>query len=136
MIENIQEIRILYSDTDAYGVVWHGAYVKWFEAGRVYFMEQLGFDIKKLEADNVLFPVVDLNIRYKSSAKLNENIVIKTSIEELKPMSIKFLHKVFNKETNELRIIANSKIVAINAQSGKLYREMPANIYSQLLTCI
>ena len=69
-MEYSQEIRILYSDTDSYGVVWHGAYTKWFEAARVGFVEQLGLELENLENKGILFPVVEMNIRYKSSAKI------------------------------------------------------------------
>ena len=71
-MEYTQEIRVLYSDTDSYGVVWHGAYTKWFEAARVGFVEELGLPLEELESNNILFPVVEMNIRYKSSAKMNE----------------------------------------------------------------
>ena len=79
-MEYIQEIRVLYSDTDSYGVVWHGSYTKWFEAARVGVVEQLGLELETLESRNILFPVVEMNIRYKSSAKMNERIIIKTHI--------------------------------------------------------
>ena len=64
-MEYIQEIRVLYSDTDSYGVVWHGAYTKWFEAARVELVEMLGLDLETLEKNKILFPVVEMNIRYK-----------------------------------------------------------------------
>ena len=98
-MEYIQEIRVLYSDTDAYGVVWHGSYTKWFEAARVGLVEQIGLPLEKLESENILFPVVEMNIRYKSSAKMNERIIIKTNVQELKPLSVTFEHKVYEKET-------------------------------------
>ncbi|MDD3236867.1 MAG: acyl-CoA thioesterase [Candidatus Gastranaerophilales bacterium] len=123
------EVRILYSDTDAYGVVWHGAYTKWFEAGRVELSEKLGLPLEDLEKQGVTFPVVELNIRYKSSAMFNEKIIIETSIEEVKNTTVKFKHIVKEKETQKLRTIATSTIVAVDKQ-GKLYRKLPENIYS------
>ena len=129
-MEYTQEIRILYSDTDAYGVVWHGAYTKWFEAARVEFVEQLGLPLEELENNSILFPVVEMNIRYKSSAKMNERIIIKTKVHELKPLSVKFEHKVYEKETNTLRVIAYTTIVVTNAKTGKMYKRIPEYIYN------
>jgi acyl-CoA thioester hydrolase len=94
-VEYTQEIRILYSDTDSYGVVWHGAYTKWFEAARVGLVEELGLPLAELEENGTVFPVVEMNIRYKSSARMNERIVIKTNITEVKPLSVTFEHKVY-----------------------------------------
>ena len=28
------EVRVYYADTDAYQVVWHGAYLRWMEAAQ------------------------------------------------------------------------------------------------------
>ena len=130
-MEYTQEIRVLYSDTDSYGVVWHGAYTKWFEAARVGFVEELGFELETLESNNILFPVVEMNIRYKSSAKMNERIVIKTKISELKPTSITFEHNVYKKDTDILRVTAHSTSVVINSETGKLYRRIPSDLYEK-----
>ncbi len=123
------EVRVLYSDTDAYGVVWHGAYVKWLEKGRVEISEKLGLPLEELERQGVTFPVVELNIRYKSSALFNERILIETSIQEVKQTTITFSHKVTEKETGKVRILASSTIVAIDTE-GKLYKRLPENIYN------
>ncbi len=128
-MKHTNEVRILYSDTDAYGVVWHGAYIKWFEAARVELSEMLGLPLEEMEKQGVTFPVVDLNIRYKSSAWFNERIIIETSIEELKNTSVKFKHIVKDKKTEKVRVIASSTIVAIDKE-GKLYRRLPDNIYN------
>lgn len=131
-MEHVQNIRVLYSDTDAYGVIWHGAYVKWFEAARVEYLEELGFQIEFFEKNNIAFPVVDMDIRYKSSGFLYEYIDIKTTIKELKPMYISFEHKVYEKETQTLRVIAHTSVVTIDTKTGKMLRKMPAELYSKL----
>ena len=127
-MEFIQEIRVLYSDTDSYGVVWHGAYTKWFEAARVGLVEQLGLELEALENSGIVFPVVEMNIRYKSSAKMNERIIIKTNISEVKPLSVTFEHKVYEKNTNTLRVIAHTTIVVIDTKTGKMFRKMPEDM--------
>ena len=130
-MEFLQEIRVLYSDTDSYGVVWHGAYTKWFEAARVGLVEQLGLELEELENSGIVFPVVEMNIRYKSSAKMNERIIIKTNISEVKPLSVKFEHKVYEKNTNTLRVIAHTTIVVIDTKTGKMLRRMPEDMYEK-----
>lgn len=135
-MEYTQEIRILYSDTDSYGVVWHGAYTKWFEAARVGLVEELGLPLAELEENGTVFPVVEMNIRYKSSARMNERIVIKTNITEVKPLSVTFEHKVYEKNTNTLRVIAHTTIVVIDAKTGKMYRRMPEELYSKFINCV
>lgn len=85
------EIRVYYADTDAYGVVWHGAYLRWLEAGRIeYSNKVLKLDLKQMQEDGCLLPVVELNIKYKISAKLDENLILETKIQELRPSAIVF----------------------------------------------
>ena len=133
-MEYIQKIRVLYSDTDSYGVVWHGAYTKWFEAARVGLVEKLGLELESLENSGIVFPVVEMNIRYKSSAKMNERIIIKTQISELKQLSVTFEHKVFEEKTNTLRVIAHTTIVVIDTKTGKMLRKMPEDMYNKFLS--
>ena len=73
---HILKNKVYYSDTDAYGVVWHGSYLRWLEAGRVEWCEMLGHNLIDLENQNIVLPVTNLNVRYKASAKLNDNIII------------------------------------------------------------
>ncbi len=134
-MEHIQEIRVLYSDTDSYGVVWHGAYTKWFEAARVEYCEKIGLDIAELESQNIVFPVVELNIRYKSSALMNERIVIKTIISELTPLRVTFEHKVYKKDTDILRVVAHSTIVSVNGKEKKMMK-LPENLYKAFANSI
>ena len=52
-MEHAFKQKVFYSDTDAYGVVWHGSYLRWLEMGRVYLCEKAGLFLKELE--NVQF---------------------------------------------------------------------------------
>ncbi|MCD7879756.1 MAG: acyl-CoA thioesterase [Candidatus Gastranaerophilales bacterium] len=133
-MEYIQEIRVLYSDTDSYGVVWHGAYTKWFEQARVELVEKLGLDLDTLEKNKILFPVVQMDIRYKSSAKMNERILIKTVITEIKPVSVTFEHIVSEKATGKIRVIAHTTIVVIDSETGKMFRKMPDELYNKFIS--
>ena len=76
------EQKVYFSDTDAYGVVWHGAYLRWMEMGRVDYCQSVGYSLTELEARDILLPVSSINIKYKSSAKLEDTVIIETEISE------------------------------------------------------
>ena len=118
------EQKVYYSDTDAYGVVWHGAYLRWLEMGRVMWCEMTGHNLIDLKNQDIVLPVVGLNIRYKSSAKLNDEIIIETSIEKCSNLSVTFKQFIKSKETGKIFTEASVEVVAINNE-GKLYRRMP-----------
>ena len=124
-MKNIIEQRVFYADTDAYRVVWHGAYLRWLERGRVELCEMLGHDLKNLEEQDILLPVTNLNIKYKMSARLNDVVVIETEITKFNGLSATFKQYIRLKSTGKLLIEADVDIVAISHSTGKLYRRMP-----------
>lgn len=122
--KHIFEQKVYYSDTDAYGVVWHGSYLRWLEMGRVELCEMMGHNLIELQAQNIALPVVNINVRYKSSAKLNDEMIIETSIQKFNSLTVSFEQKIINKSTGKSFIEANVDVVAID-NNGKLYRKMP-----------
>lgn len=125
-MKHIFETKVYYSDTDAYGVVWHGAYLRWLEAGRVELCEQFGHNLQELTRQDILLPVVNLNIKYKMSAKLNDVVIIETEISKFNGLSVTFKQSVKSKDTGKIFINAEVEVVAISNETGKLYRKMPA----------
>ena len=123
-------VKIYHSDTDCYNVVWHGAYAKWLEAGRVEFSEKIGIKFLELEKMKILMPVVELNIRYKHPARLFDELEIKTTLKELKKTSVTFWHEIKNINTGMVILIATSTIVTTD-NDGKLFRAMPDYLYKK-----
>ena len=123
-MKHIFEQKVFYSDTDAYGVVWHGAYLRWLEMGRVELCEKMGYNLIELSKQDITLPVVNLNVRYKSSAKLNDEMIIETAIQKFNSLSVTFGQKILNKLTGKVFVEALVDIVAID-NNGKLYRKMP-----------
>jgi acyl-CoA thioester hydrolase len=124
MMKHIFEQKVFYSDTDAYGVVWHGAYLRWLEMGRVELCDMMHLNINELKNQDILLPVVNLNVKYKASAKLEDWLIVETEISEFKGFTVTFKQTIKSKETGKIFIEADVVVVAIN-NAGKLYRKMP-----------
>ena len=136
-MKNIIEQKVYYADTDAYRVVWHGAYLRWMEMGRVNLCEQYGLDLITLEEQDILMPVTNMNVRYKSSAKLNDTVIVETWISKVSPLTVTFAQKIYSKETEKIFIQAEFEVVATQ-KSGKLYRRLPeilTNAFTKDLVC-
>ena len=124
------EERVYYADTDAYGVVWHGTYLRWLEAGRSIFCEKAGCPLNKLaEEQDIIFPVVNINISYKSPAKLYDEIIVETEVKELSKLAVVFSQRIKDKKTDKLHIEATVKAVAIHNSTGELFRRFPDDVY-------
>lgn len=130
-MKHIYETKVYYADTDAYGVVWHGSYLRWLEKGRVELCDMLGLDLIEMKKADVLLPVTNMNVRYKASARLNDDIIIETWLKDFNGLSVIFKQTIRAKETNRLFIEATFDVVAIN-EAGKLYRKMPEDVAFKL----
>ncbi len=119
--------KVYYSDTDAYGVVWHGSYLRWLEMGRVMLCERAGATLKELENDDIVMPVSEMKVKYKNSARLEDEITIETQISDYGKFYLTFSQRIFDEKTNKTYIEATFKVVAIH-KDGKLYRSLPDQV--------
>ena len=119
--------KVYYSDTDAYGVVWHGRYLRWLEMGRVMLCEQAGYKLSQLEENDIVLPVAEINIKYKNSAKLEDEIVVETCVVDQGRFYVTFQQIIKDEKSDKVYIEATVKVVAVN-KSGKLYRSLPEQV--------
>ena len=130
-MKHIFETKVYYADTDAYGDVWHGTNLRWMEKGRVDLCDMLGLDLVAMKNNDVLLPVANMNVRYKASARLDDDIIIETWIEKFNSLSVTFGQLIKSKKDEKIYIKAEFDVVAIN-EAGKLYRRMPEVVTSAL----
>lgn len=124
------DTKVYFSDTDNYGVVWHGAYLRWMEMGRVEFCKNMtGLTLKELEEKDILLPVSSINIKYKASAKLEDIVTVETEVCDYNGFTATFKQTVKSKESGRIFITADVVIVAVHTDT-KLYRRMPEPLAS------
>ena len=123
-----KEVKVYYHDTDSYGIVWHGNYLKWYEQARCDLCDKLGFPLDKLaDKDGIIFPIININLRYKSAAQLYNNLIIETCIKEFSKAKIIFEQIIKDKDKGTIYNIAEITAVATNLK-GKLIRHLPENL--------
>jgi acyl-CoA thioester hydrolase len=108
-------IRVRYAETDQMGVVYYGNYFTWFEVGRVELCRQLGFEYKRMEAEDDSYIVVaEASCRYKRPARFDDLLTIRTRVVETQRRTIRFGYEILNDSeviaTGEtLHVICDSK---------------------------
>ena len=123
-MKHIFEQTVYYGDTDAYGVAWHGSYLRWMEQARVEFCRAIGIDLVEMKKQDVMIPVTNLNIRYKASALLDDKIIVETEITEMTQLVVQFTQIIKHKETGKVFTIGKIEVVAVNGE-GRIYRRVP-----------
>ena len=90
-------MRVRYAETDQMNIVYYGNYAQYFDVGRVESIRQLGYTYKDMEAEGVIMPVVELNIRYLRPATYDDLLTVKTIVREMPhDHKIEFFQEVYN----------------------------------------
>jgi acyl-CoA thioester hydrolase len=76
-------IRVYWEDTDAGGIVFYANYLKFFERSRTEWLRAKGISQQHLR-DTVggMFVVSDAQVRFLKSAKLDDELLVTTSLQE------------------------------------------------------
>ena len=61
------------------GIVYHAHYVDWFEYARTEALREIGLPYKEISASGVSLPVVDLAIKFHTSARYDDEVIIETT---------------------------------------------------------
>jgi acyl-CoA thioester hydrolase len=75
-------VRVYYEDTDFSGVVYHGAYVRFFERGRTDFLRLAGVSHSALlaGADPLALTVTRLAIAFRRAARIDDALLVRTRL--------------------------------------------------------
>jgi acyl-CoA thioester hydrolase len=85
---------VRYAETDAAGGVYHGAYLTYFEVGRVEALRDLGVPVGVFEARGILMPVVEARVRYLRPAHLDDLLDVSVLLDRVGPASFSFDYEV------------------------------------------
>jgi len=119
-LEDKLDIDVRYSETDQMSFVYHGNYVKYFEMGRISWLNKLGFSYKKMEDDGILLPVVDLKINFKQSAKFDDKLTLITKLVKLPSYMIEFNYEIF--KDGNIITMGYTKLIFLNSLTNKPMR--------------
>jgi len=113
------EVKVRFGEVDSMGIVWHGNYVKYIEEGRESFGHKYGISYLDIYANNVMAPVVNMNIDFKKQVHYGDILIVETEYVDQEAAKIVFRFHIFRKSDNELVATAESTQVFID-----LNREM------------
>ena len=123
-------IRVRYAETDQMGVVYHANYLVWFEIGRVEFIRQMGLDYRLMEEEeNAMIAVVEATARYKSPARYDDELIVRTTLAGVRGPVVRFRYAIVRVEDDLLLCEGETVHLVVGRDMKK--REMPPR-YAQL----
>lgn len=88
-------VRVFFEDTDLSGLVYHANYLRYMERARSDMLAVAGIDQRRVwEAGEGVYVVADLSISYRRSARLDDELVIVTTLRKLAAASVTIHQRV------------------------------------------
>ena len=88
--------RVRYGETDQMGYVHHSVHLLYFEEGRTGLMRELGCSYAELERRGRLLPVVEADLRFRTPARFDEELVTETRVAEVTGVRVRFEYRVLH----------------------------------------
>lgn len=88
-------LSVYFEDTDAYGIVYYANYLKFMERARSDFVRAVGVDqAAELRASGSAYAVVEVDIRYKKPARLGDDLLVVSTVEQVRASSVDIHQRV------------------------------------------
>lgn len=123
-------VRVYWEDTDAGGVVYHAAYLRFIERARSEWLRARGVEQQRLRKEHgVLFVVADMQVKFLAPARLDDELRADITAFTRRSASMRFAQCILRPADGALIIEADVRAACIDAASYK-----PRRIPDSLLT--
>ena len=105
-------VRVYYEDTDFSGIVYHAAYLHFFERARTEFLRSIGVHHSELIREGVAFAVRSMTIEFDAAARIDDLLDVETRVDTLTPARLQLDQRIVRGDAVITR--ATVLVVAIN----------------------
>ena len=82
-------LRVYFEDTDVAGIVYYANYLRFMERARSDMLRAVGIDQRSvMERGEGVYAVAEVTIRYRGSAKLDEDLVVVSEVLEVRAAAV------------------------------------------------
>ena len=108
-------VRVYIEDTDAGGIVYYVNYLKFMERSRTEFLRTLGYHKAAILDGGLLLVVHAANVNYRRSARLDDELQVKTTVANLARTYVEFNQIVMR--ADELLCEGMVRIACVNSDT-------------------
>jgi acyl-CoA thioester hydrolase len=102
-------LRVYFEDTDVAGIVYYANYLRFMERARSDLLRALGVDQRAtLERGEGVYAVADVTIKYRSPARLADDLLIVTELEQIRAASVLIHQQVMRGD----EVLADARVTA------------------------
>ena len=130
MPDSSSTVRVRYAETDKMGVAYHANYFVWFEVARCDLLRSLGSTYRDLEERGVILPVIEAHCAYRTAARYDDELEIRTSGALLSPVRVEFNYAVCRRADGAA--LADGRTVHAAVDPSGRPRRLPADVQAVL----
>jgi acyl-CoA thioester hydrolase len=113
-------LRVYFEDTDVAGIVYYANYLKYMERARSDMLRAAGIDQRAaLESGDGVYVVAEAHIRYFRPAKLDDDLKILSTVDEVRAASCVIQQRVMRGDES----LAEARITAAFLSNGRPKRQ-------------
>ena len=98
MIKTELLLDVRYYETDQMGIVHHSNYIRYFECGRNAMLAEYDIPIEKVEQAGVMMPVVGVECRYRTPARMGDNLRIVSVMDTMPTAKVLIKSEIYNQD--------------------------------------
>ena len=126
-VPHVTEVLVRLSETDEFGVVWHGNYVLYFEVARTEMARAFGLTSKDFKALGFFPPVVELAVQCRLPARNDDLLLVACTIDPIETASLTVRYRITRKADGALIATGHTRQAIVN-EKGFLVYELPEAI--------
>ena len=88
--------RVTYAECTVGNHVYHSRYLDLLEAARGEFMRSLGSTVLRWQENDMIFPVIEVRVRYKFPARYDDLLAIEVWVTVVEKVRLNFGHRILN----------------------------------------
>jgi len=113
-------LRVYFEDTDVSGVVYHANYLRYMERARSDMLRAAGIDQRgAIESGEGVYVVADLEIKYRASAKLDDDLLVRSEVLEVRAASCTIQQRVMRGQD----VLSEARVTAAFISGGRPKRQ-------------
>ena len=125
--------RVSYAECTLGNHVYHSRYLDWLEAARGEFIRSLGSTVLQCQERDVIFPVIEARLRYKSPARYDDLLAIEVWPTLIERVRLNFAHRIINHNGKH---ILEAETFQVCAGVNEKPKRLPEELAEKLKPCL
>ena len=121
--------KVQYYETDKMGITHHSNYVRWMEEARIAFLNEIGMQYEKMEAQGIVSPVTAIECKFRATTTFPDEITVRVRVAEFKGIVLKFRYemtnqhgeRVFEGRSEHCFLRSDGRIMRLDKEQPEIY---------------